>query len=60
MFDAVTGIPMALGAFLGGMLYRASYTLPFFVAIALFVPLTLTLIPGSARTPAKVTPSKAD
>ena len=33
IFDAVMGLPMAGGAVLGGMLYRAGYALPFVLVV---------------------------
>ncbi len=43
IFDTVMGIPMAGGAILGGLLYRASYPLPFLLVIAVSACLLLAL-----------------
>lgn len=51
IFDTFMGIPMAGGAVLGGLLYRASYSLPFIVIIVVSAVLLAGLIlsRGEAR-----------
>jgi MFS family permease len=46
IFDAVMGLPMAGGAVLGGILYRAGYALPFVLVIVVSVCLLVVLLAG--------------
>ena len=59
IFDTVTGVPMICGAALGGLLYRASFGLPFKVAIVIAAGLlVLTLLKGPAT--GRPLPQQAD
>jgi MFS family permease len=58
IFDAVMGLPMAGGAVLGGILYRAGYALPFVLVVVVSVGLLVVLLAGG-RTPADERPSHA-
>ena len=50
VFDTAMGVPMVLGAVLGGLLYRAAYALPFQVAIGVGACLlVLVLVRGPLR-----------
>jgi MFS transporter, DHA1 family, tetracycline resistance protein len=49
IFDTVMGLPMALGAVVGGLLFRAGYSLPFVVVIAIAVALLALLAVQSKR-----------
>ncbi len=54
VFDTAMGVPMVLGAVLGGLLYRASYALPFEVAIGISACLILLVLlrgPLAERAP---------
>jgi predicted MFS family arabinose efflux permease len=44
IFDTVMGIPMACGAVVGGLLFRAGYALPFALVIALSAALLVLLL----------------
>jgi len=50
IFDAVMGLPMAGGAVLGGILYRAGYALPFVLVVVVSAGLLLVLL-ASVRRP---------
>ncbi|MCX6363092.1 MAG: MFS transporter [Actinobacteria bacterium] len=52
IFDAVMGLPMAGGAVLGGVLYRAGYALPFVLVIVVTAGLLVVLLAGG-RSPAE-------
>ncbi len=53
VFDTAMGVPMVCGAALGGLLYGASYALPFQVAIAICGGLiVLVLLKGPLAAPA--------
>jgi len=56
IFDAVMGLPMAGGAVLGGILYRAGYALPFVLVVVVSVGLLVALLAGG-RSPAGERPS---
>jgi MFS family permease len=43
IFDAVMGVPMVLASLVGGILYQASYRLPFYAVIVMIVALLLAL-----------------
>ena len=51
IFDAVMGLPMAGGAVLGGILYRAGYALPFVLVVVVSAGLLIVLL-ASGREPA--------
>ncbi|HEY5386651.1 MAG TPA: MFS transporter, partial [Thermoleophilia bacterium] len=51
IFDAAMGLPMAGGAVLGGVLYRAGYALPFVLVIVVAACLLVALLTGG-RSPA--------
>jgi MFS family permease len=46
IFDAVMGLPMAGGAVLGGVLYRAGYALPFVLVVIVSASLLVVLLVG--------------
>ena len=58
IFDAVMGLPMAGGAVLGGILYRAGYALPFVLVVVVSAGLLVVLAAGG-RSPADERPAHA-
>jgi MFS family permease len=60
IFDAVMGLPMALGAVLGGVLFRAGYALPFVVVIVLAGVLLVLLAAGAWRSHEAVAGGRGD
>ena len=56
IFDALMGLPMAGGAVLGGILYRAGYALPFVLVVVVSAGLLAVLLAGG-RTAADERPA---
>jgi predicted MFS family arabinose efflux permease len=57
LFDAMMGLPMAGGALLGGLLFRAGFGLPFLVAASVAAGLILAIVLGRSPLGAVVRPS---
>ncbi len=59
VFDASMGLPMAVGALLGGALYREAYGLPFVVVIGLGVVMLAVLAFAGRGRPAPATGARS-